>query len=211
MSAAASITLWGRANSINVQKVVWTLEELGCAYERIDAGGAFGGTDTADFRSMNPGGLVPALRDGDFGLFESNSICRYLCDAKGGAALFPASLQARYVCESWMDWQASLFWPAMRGAFMQTVRTAAADRDEGVIAASVAQSETLLAAMERRLSDSAYLGGAAFTLADIPAALTLNRWYQLDVATRRFAQVEAYFERLQQRAPFANIIAAPLS
>lgn len=37
------IKIWGRANSINVQKVMWTVGELGLDFERIDAGGAFGG------------------------------------------------------------------------------------------------------------------------------------------------------------------------
>src|SRR5215210_138916 len=36
------LTIWGRANSINVQKVLWCCGEVGHQYDRIDAGGAFG-------------------------------------------------------------------------------------------------------------------------------------------------------------------------
>jgi len=36
------LTIWGRANSVNVQKVLWCLCELDLAYQRIDAGMAFG-------------------------------------------------------------------------------------------------------------------------------------------------------------------------
>ena len=40
------LTIWGRINSVNVQKVLWCCEELGLDYQRIDAGGPFGIVDT---------------------------------------------------------------------------------------------------------------------------------------------------------------------
>ncbi|MGH7077247.1 MAG: glutathione S-transferase N-terminal domain-containing protein, partial [Acetobacteraceae bacterium] len=83
--------IWGRANSSNVMKVVWLLEELGLPYERVDVGGSFGKTDTAEYRAMNPNGLVPTLQEDDgFVLWESNAILRYLCAAHApGSALWP--------------------------------------------------------------------------------------------------------------------------
>jgi len=38
------ITLWGRPNSLNVQKALWALDELGLEFEHVDAGGAAGGS-----------------------------------------------------------------------------------------------------------------------------------------------------------------------
>ena len=76
------MTLWGRKSSINVQKVLWVLAELGLIkgrdFERIDAGLHFGVNKTPEFLALNPNGLVPTLRDGDLMLWESNSILRYL-------------------------------------------------------------------------------------------------------------------------------------
>ena len=68
------LTIWGRSNSVNVQKVLWCLAELDLAYERIDAGMQFGRNSDADYLAMNPNGRVPTLVDGDFVLWESNSI-----------------------------------------------------------------------------------------------------------------------------------------
>src|SRR6187455_2724793 len=48
------LTIWGRANSVNVQKVLWCLAELEVPYQRIDAGMAFGQNDTAEYLAMNP-------------------------------------------------------------------------------------------------------------------------------------------------------------
>ena len=64
------ITLWGRPNSINVQKVLWTLGELGLAYTHVDAGGDAGGLDEPAFRAMNPHGKVPVLKDGEAAIWE---------------------------------------------------------------------------------------------------------------------------------------------
>ena len=81
------ITILGRRTSINVQAVIWLLNEMGLTHAREDYGIGFGGTDTPAYRAMNPMGLVPVLKDGDLTMFESQAILRYLaaeygdCDA----------------------------------------------------------------------------------------------------------------------------------
>ena len=65
MPADSKLTLWGRANSVNVQKVLWCMAELDLAFERIDAGMQFGRNTEADYLAMNPNGRIPTLVDGD--------------------------------------------------------------------------------------------------------------------------------------------------
>ncbi len=62
------LKIWGRTSSANVQKVLWCCEELEIAYERVDAGGPFGGTQDPGYLEMNPNGLVPTISDGDVSL-----------------------------------------------------------------------------------------------------------------------------------------------
>ena len=57
------LKIWGRKNSSNVRKALWCAEELGLAYEAIDAGGAFGVVDTPEYRAKNPNGRVPMIED----------------------------------------------------------------------------------------------------------------------------------------------------
>src|SRR6202140_2185176 len=84
------LKIWGRANSVNVQKVLWCLSELDIAYQRIDAGMAFGKNNEPDYLAMNPNGRVPTLVEGDFVLWESNSIMRYLALAyRAGSPIYP--------------------------------------------------------------------------------------------------------------------------
>ena len=63
------LTIWGRANSVNVQKVLWCLHELDISYQRIDAGMQFGKNNEAAYLAMNPNGRVPTLVDGDLTLY----------------------------------------------------------------------------------------------------------------------------------------------
>ena len=96
----------GKASSINVRKVAWTCAELGLAFEREDWGSGFRSTDDPAFIALNPNALVPILIDGDFVLWESNSIIRYLAN-QYGSWLYPASPRARARVDQWMDWQAT--------------------------------------------------------------------------------------------------------
>ena len=70
--------IWGRANSINVMKVLWCADECGVKYERTDVGGAFGGNDQKWYLDMNPNGVVPTVDDGGRVIWESNSAVRFL-------------------------------------------------------------------------------------------------------------------------------------
>lgn len=117
------LKIWGRANSINVQKVLWCCGELGLCFERINAGNEFGVTNTPAYRAMNPTGLVPTIEDGDFRLWESNVIVRYLARKDEKRRVYPSDIHSRFDAERWMDWQATLLWPALRPLFVQLIRT----------------------------------------------------------------------------------------
>lgn len=112
------LKIWGRKNSSNVRKPLWAAEELGLAYEAIDAGGAFGVVDTPEYRAMNPNGRVPVIQDDGFVLWESNAIVRYLL-AKHAAdtSWYPADPQTRATADKWMDWTTSSFAGPFRTVF----------------------------------------------------------------------------------------------
>src|SRR5438309_755145 len=124
------LTIWGRANSVNVQKVLWCLTELDLAYERLDAGMQFGRNHEADYLAMNPNGRVPTLVDGDFVLWESNSIMRYLCLAYGkGTPIYPEAPKRRAAVDRWLDWTLSTVQPVDRPVFCAIIRTPSDKQD----------------------------------------------------------------------------------
>jgi hypothetical protein len=93
------MTLWGRKSSINVQKVLWVLAELGLDegsdFKQIDAGLHFGINKTPDYLKLNPNGLVPTLEDGALVLWESNTIMRYLAKKYDSNNAFPDDLASQ--------------------------------------------------------------------------------------------------------------------
>lgn len=196
--AAGHMVLFGRLEAFNVQKAVWALEEVGRPYMRIDAGRGFGLTDLPLYRARNPNKRVPLLIDGDFNLWESNVIVRYLC-ARYGGPLCPADLRARIDVERWMDWQTWDVFTAYRPAYNVISR----GRSEFSLAqaeAGLAKTLALLQILDEHLADRAYVGGDQFTMGDIPLGVLVNDVLQLGRDIRGLENVKAWYGRLHGRA-----------
>jgi glutathione S-transferase len=193
------LTIWGRMNSINVQKVVWAATDLGLAHVRHDAGMAFGIVDTAEYRAMNPNGLVPVIDDDGFVLWESNAIVRYLAARYGAGSIWPADAAERARSDKWMDWQSTAFYAAYADAFRLLVRTPPEKRDPVTIEASRAKTEVLMAMLDRHLEGSAYLGGAHFGIGDLALGPTMHRWLNMPIAREPRPHVEAWHKRIIAR------------
>ena len=205
------LTVWGRINSINVQKVLWTLDELGVPFRRIDAGMKFGVNDTPDYKAMNPTGLVPTIDDDGFVLWESNAIVRYLAAKHAPGTQYPEDLAARFSAERWMDWQATPFNNAISPLFVGLIRTPPEKRDPAALDVAREKCEACLAVLDARLADRPFLNGDTFTIADIPAAAGVNRWYLLPVARSPRPNAVRWLAALAARPAFAAHLNTPLS
>jgi len=213
MSAAAPgrLHLWGRLSSINVRKAAWALQELGLPFTRTDAGMAHGVVGTPAYRALNPNGLVPTLQDGDFTLWESNVIVRYLCARHGAGTLCPDDPRERFDAERWMDWQQTTLNGAGGPAFVQWIRVPAERRDAAVIAASVARTEPLMALLDEHLRTRRYMVAERFTMADIPIACEIHRWFGLPQPRPTWPNLERYWAMIQARAATRGVLDLPLA
>jgi glutathione S-transferase len=204
------LKIWGRTNSVNVKKALWAAEELGLPYERIDAGMEHGVTKTPEYVKMNPNSLVPTIEDDGFVLWESHTIVRYLAAKHGMGTLCPADLRGRADAERWMDW-AFTFQNAMRPVFWGLIRTPPEKRDAKAIEDGRLKSIETLRALEKSLAGRTYVTGTAFTMGDIPVGCEVQRFMRVSIERPRFPNVEAWFERLRARPPFAKFVDIPLS
>lgn len=204
------LKIWGRLSSINVQKVVVCANELGLAYERVDAGGKFGVVETPAYQRLNPNALVPTIEDGDFVLWESNAIVRYLSRAYGAGRLWPDDPRRAADADRWMDWQATTLTPAMGDAFMQLVRRTAGDRDTNLVEASIAKTEPRIAILDAHLANRAFVAGPALTMGDIPLACAAHRWLGLPCQKLPRPNVERWLASIRDRPAFARVLTLPI-
>ncbi|WP_026433781.1 glutathione S-transferase [Paracidovorax oryzae] len=205
------LRLWGRVSSINVRKVLWAAQELGLELQRTDAGGQFGLVREPQFLSLNPNGLVPLIEDEGTTLWESNTIVRYLCARHAPGDLYPEDLPTRFLAEQWMDWQQTTLNPAGRDAFLQWIRTPAAQRDPAAIARSVAATEPLMELLDAHLARHAYLAGDRFTMADIPVGCEIHRWWGLPQDRPARPHLERWFAALRARSGALGVLDQPLA
>jgi glutathione S-transferase len=200
--------LWGRLSSCNVQKAMWTLEEVDLPYQRIDLGGDFGGLDDPAYRALNPHGKVPTLRDGDVIVWESNAIVRYLAATYAPGTLWPEQPAARVEADKWMAWTDSLYrsWIEL---FWKFVRTPPDRHDTQRIHDLHEQCIARYAALNDLLAMQTHLAGDRFTMADIPAGMTLYRWFEMDLDRPSMPHLEAWYEKLRQRPAYVKAVCVP--
>ncbi len=207
--------VWGRPTSSNVMKVLWGLGELRLPFERIDVGGAFGRTDTAEYRAMNPTGLVPTLQEDDFTLWESNAILRYLAQAHAsGTKLWPAEAHARANIDRWMDAQQTVFNRPMSAVFWGLVRTPADKLDLSAVAAAIEETARAWRMIDAGLGRHNHIAGADFSLCDIPWGVHAHRWFGMDyrgLTRPEMPALRAWYDRLCQRPDFQlHVVATPI-
>ena len=205
------LKIWGRLTSVNVQKVVWCADELGLAYDRIDAGRDFGLVNTADYLAKNPNGLVPVIEDNGFVLWESNAIVRYLAAQHGAGTLCPGDPRMRADADRWMDWQATAFNPAIGPAFWQLIRFAPEKRDPAVIETARDSAEKKLALLDAHLATREFVAGSWFTMGDIPLGCSIDRWYKLPLAHEAHKNVERWYAALKEREGARQVMELGLS
>ncbi|MDB5776544.1 MAG: glutathione S-transferase family protein [Herbaspirillum sp.] len=198
----AMLTVLGRANSSNVQKVMWLLAEISRPCVRVDVGGTFGGNKEAEYLRKNPNGVVPTLIDMDIVVWESNTILRYLANRFGALDLYPADAVHRSWVERWMDWQLSTLGPANSQLFQSIVRTPVEQRSADLIEAHRQRNAKLFDVLDQALDGRRYLGGEALTLADIALGPLAYRWFTLPVERPGYKHLQRWYELICQRPGF---------
>ncbi len=205
------LVIWGRNNSVNVQKVLWCCDEMAVPYDRIDAGMAFGVVDTPAYRKLNPNGLVPTIDDDGFVLWESHAIVRYLAAKHAAGSLWPHDLRTRAEADKWMDWSNTIFWPAIRALFMGLIRTPAERRDPQAIEDSRLKTAQVLGIVDAHLATRAFLAGDAFTMGDIALGCGIWRWMALSIERPDLPNVQRWFDTLSRRPAYRKVVMLPLS
>jgi glutathione S-transferase len=153
--------------------------------------------------ARNPNAMVPVIQDGDFVLWESNAICRYLAGKQPRPTLLPEDPQARARVEQWMDWQATELNTAWRYAFLGLARKSPAHADPKAIAASVDSWNQHMRILDDHFAQGGqFATGEFFTLADVVLGLSTQRWLLTPMDRPPLDALHGYYQRLSVRPAF---------
>jgi len=201
----ATLTLYGRTSSSNVQKVLWLFQELGLQYKRIDAGRSYPLNSTnPEYLALNPNGLVPTLDDNGFILWESNAILRYVANAYApDSAIYPRDNHQRALVEQWIEWGTPVM-STIGNIFKGLIRTPPEQRDMKQINDGVASVNKSLKIWDAALTKSGtpYIVGSNLTIADIALGAGMYRWYNLQIERLDLPHVEQWYKRLLEKEGF---------
>ena len=204
------LQVWGRASSINVQKVMWTVGELGLEHQRHDVGGSFGGLDTPEFTAMTPHRNIPVIDDDGVVVWETGAIIRYLAAKYGAGGLWPEDPAARAQADQWVEWTHT----TLQGAFLRLFQAVAKTPPPQQNVQRVLNMSQRLAALYRRLddrlADRPFIAGDSFTMGDIPPGATLYRLFAMDMPARPdLPNLKAWHDRLREREAFRRYVEVP--
>jgi glutathione S-transferase len=166
------ITVFGEGRGF---RVVWLLEEMGLAYKLRPVDLLKGVENDPEFLSVNPGGFIPAIQDGDVTMVESIAIMEYLMARYGPTPLaphphdptFPAYQQFLHLGE------AGLAMP-LNAVFVGRNLAPVAERDSWLVRWSLKMFENRLRLVTGQLAKSPYVAGEIFTAADISVTHALE-------------------------------------
>ena len=143
------------------------------------------------------------IQDGEFVMWESNAICRYLAGKQPRGTLLPTEPQARALVEQWMDWQATELNAAWRYSFLALVRKSPEHTDARATRKSVESWNQCMVLLDEHFAHGGqFITGEFFTLADVVLGLSTHRWLLSPIERPHLDAVHGYYQRLSVRPAF---------
>lgn len=173
--------------TVNCRKVLAGLKLMDAPYELVHVDYFKGEQKAEPYSSLNPNLSIPALKDGDFVLWESNAILQYAADKLGREAAYPSDLKVRADVNRWLLWESSSWFPSCYVFLVENCvkPLLGGAADPAVLDAQRATFHKLAGILDARLAKHDWLAGTpAPTIADIAIAspMHLHGWQQLPLA-----------------------------
>ena len=194
------IKVYGPPLSNNVNKVRFTANALDVEYELIPVNLMEGEHMSEDFLKLNPVGKVPVMQDGEFTMFESMAISKYLAD-KEYSSLYPKDIQQRAIVDQWIDFcdihvQAAL----NRVIFNRLIAPQiGAEVDQNSLDFGLQMIDRYFPVLDAQLAQSEYIVGNELTLADINLAAILDPAEVSGVSISDYQHLEKWFQTMKQQ------------
>lgn len=169
--------------TVNCRKVIAGLKMLDVDYDLVKIDYFAGEQKSPEYMAVNPNASIPAMRDGDMILWESNAMLQYAADKHGKAAYYPTDLRTRSDVNRWLFWECGHWFPSCYVYLVENCvkPLLGAETDPAALEAESANFHKLAGILDQRLSQSEFLCGATPTIADVVVAapMHLHGWQKL--------------------------------
>jgi GST-like protein len=185
----------------NGHKVHIMLEECGLTYRAIPVNIGAGDQFKPEFLAISPNNKIPAITDPQgpdgkpISLFESGAILVYLA-AKTGKFM-PAGDRGKYEVLQWLMFQMGSVGPML--GQNHHFRLYAPEKLPYAIDRYTNEAKRLYGVIDRRLAQSRYLGGHAYSIADIATFPWLRNWENQGIVLSEYPHLKAWFEQIAER------------
>ncbi len=199
--------------SPNTLRVRAVANELDIELDIIDIDLMKGEHKTEAYLAINPNGKVPTMVDGDFVLWESRAIMRYLASLKPDAGLYPDDNKQRAIIDQWSNWQAIHLGPAMQGLGFELLfktRFGMGEPDETVIETRRKEIAQFLPVLDANLADKEWVAGK-LSVVDFSMASTFMARVPSSISLDDTPHVAAWIDRLEARASWQAAVAPLLA
>lgn len=182
-------------NSVKVLAVIHHLQ-LPVEIEMVDL--TKGESNTPEFKALNPNGKIPTLVDGDFTIWESQAIMRYLAE-KHKSDLIPSDLQQRAKMDQWLSWHTAHFGPAVGAVVWERVAPRFFEgyqTDEHALSKGLTNLERFAPVLDAHLAGRKFVVGDQPTLADLALASPLIHIEMAQVPVTQYKNLMEWYGRV---------------
>ena len=199
------IQLYGRRNSINVQKVSWALCELNLEFKWHDEHGKFGKVDVENYENINPQLIVPTLDHNGSIIKQSNAIVRYLY--RKYTDVYEISKDEDIaIAESWMEFQTTDLQLNMTPIFWGLVRNPPEDRDQELIDKNIILLNEKFEIFDKFLEGHEYILNNKFGMSDIIMGAASYRYLSLSIERPNLLNFKSWYDKISKRDCFKKNI-----
>ena len=194
------LTVYGRKSSANVQKVRWICSEGNLEFKTEIVGGKYGGLTSPEFIRLNPNSTIPVLKDGDFILYESNSIIKYISDKFD---ILRSDTQEKIALNNqWIDWSSSVFGLNCSHYTLHNILLPIDQRNTTSATEAKKKIYSCFELLNKQLEKTNYLLDNELSLADIPVGCWIHRCVVLGLEITEFKSLEKLYVNLKERSAF---------
>jgi glutathione S-transferase len=203
------ITIYGVPISVHVRKPVVTAIAKNIEH-KVEPVIPF--DPPANWASLSPTGLIPAMQDGDFSVAESGAICLYLERKQPAPAILPAGDKEYSRVMFWDGYSGWVFRSLVHGLFFQKIITPAILKgtpDQSVIDHLLAQMRPKIFGYLESQIDGKFLVGSALSLADIGIVSNLINYQYLGftIDPEKYPKLKKYAAGVVKLDPFKQALA----